>query len=313
LFDILCQIDIFPTLDMLYCLPVSPLQLRIVPGKGLHRKKAKFLQEFSQSGLIILPSTETTTDVSDFQLIKVDWESFEETLHPKTLMKICLRKQECLLININKSPKKPSFAINYNNYMSLIGKLEHNPNPLQGWTETSLDTQETIELGSASSTQYYLCERCDYMVWHGNALFSTLRQVACAIQNLHDMGYCHWFINPLTIRQRAGAFTDPDTVLVLPALTPAYSRFIYSFIPNEHREFIAPEVKRHIKEGSSVDNLFAADVCSFSKIIIAKLMGTQEKVELGALREAAARGSNTDWQLRPPLSELSAHLAEIPL
>ena len=318
LFDILCSVDIYPTMDMLYCSSTSPLQLRMVPDKGLHRDRTEFLQNFSQLELIKASLTDTSLDVTNSDLVRLNWESFEvpilTSLETTVLVKIGLGEQKCLLYSISlvRSPKKPSFTVNYSNYMSLMGRLKANPNPLLGWTEAQLNMQETTELESTSSPQYFLCERYDYVIWRGNALFSTLRQVALAIQDLHSMGYCHWFISPLTIRQQdRKRCASSETVLVLPTLTPTYSGFIYSFIPWKFRNFIAPEAKQHIKEGIPVYDLFAVDVYSFCQVIIEMLKAYLERVELQALREVVTRGSSTDWRLRPSLSDVTAQLKEI--
>jgi hypothetical protein len=323
LFDLLCPVDIYPTMSMLYCSSMSPLQLRIVPDKGILRDRTEFLQHFSQLGLSIATIMETSLNLANSELFNINWDLFEVPLwtglETTMLAKIDLGQQTCFLyrISIDRSPKKPSFTVNYSNYKSQMGTLKANPNPLQGWTEGRLDILETTDLESTSNMHYFLCERYDYVIWKGNALFSTLRQVASAIQDLHSMGYCHWFISLLTIRQqnrdRGDASAGPDTVLVLPTLTPAYSGFIDSFIPRKYKDFIAPEAKQHIKEGIPVYDLFAADVYSFCRVILEKLQKSLERVELQALREVVTRGSSTDWRLRPSLSDVIARLNEIRL
>lgn len=94
--------------------------------------------------------------------------------------------------------------------------------------------------------------------------------------------------------------------MVLPTLAPDYSRFIYSFLPRQYAHFIAPEARRKINEGISVEDVFAADVYSLSVVIASKLGASLESRE--ELREVVTRGQSKYWEERPALSEVSAAL-----
>lgn len=319
LFDTLAQIGIFPTINMIFCSATSPIQLVLVPGKGLHRNREQFLSDLAETGIGTLSLEKSTTNFSDSESIRMDWNLFEvptrTSLDGILLSKVGLGSQDCLLYLLQESPRKPAFASDFANYTSARGRLESYPNALQGWTEapqllaslekpTDLDETAGSEETAASDTslgpQYYICERYEYMMWRGNEIVQTLCQVGSNLQTMHSEGYCHWFISPLTIRQhyRGGG----EVVVVLPTLQPAFSAFIYSFIPAFYRKFIAPEAKKQIKEGILVESLFAADVYSLCRVIASKLKVSSA---LPALQETVARGLSEDWRERPALSEVN--------
>jgi hypothetical protein len=146
------------------------------------------------------------------------------------MLKARIGAQKCLLYRIDETLKPASFTEIYRSYRSEMGKLKSYPNPLQGLTEAPENMQEEAFL---PDFQYFLCERYDYELWEGKVLLPILCQVASEIQDLHNMGLCHWFLILLTIWQKPQERNKaPETVVVLPTLAPDYSRFIYSFLDN---------------------------------------------------------------------------------
>lgn len=310
LFDVLKRMSLFPTIDMLFVSPLCPIQLCIVPGIGLHRDKFAFLKDFIRYQTHISFYIEIAENSVDCELFRLNWDMFDIPISlDSMLMTTRLGSQEYLLYNLRESPKRLIFTMKYENYTSEMRKLKRYPNQLMGWTEAPAYIQKTA--WREKTSPYYLCEQYDFaMVDSKNDPLATLRQVARAIIDLHNCGLFHLFISPLTIRQRAKANTAAEIVLVLPALTHNYIRFVYSFIPNEYQEFIAPEVKRQIKERISVGNMMAADVFSFSQVIKLKLGVLLETVALRELKEVVLKGIEENWHLRPSLSEVSAQLVE---
>ena len=304
MFSTMGEIGIFPTFDMIFCSANSPIQLILVPGKGLHQNREMFLQNLTQSGLSMLSYEKKTTNNQDCLLMGLNWDLFEvptsTSLDEILLGKVKLGAQDCLLYRLNESPRKPEFAENFANYASAMGRLKTYPNALQGWTEAPADLLENTVPESSLGSQYYLCEHYEYIIWRGNDLIATLCQVGSLLQALHSQGDCHWFISPLTIRQQYRG--SRETAVVLPTLKPVFSGFIYSFLPKKYHKFIAPEVKRYIKEGMPVGSIYAADVYSFCQVVASKVTISPEKTELQALGEAVTRGRGEEWRDRPALN-----------
>lgn len=310
----LLPFHIFPTLSMIYCQLTPVLRLCIVPNADLHSESLRFTREMTEFLQIMLTDKCTMSDINQ-RILNSDY--FDTTI--KTciagiiIAKSRLGGDECLLYRIDGLPRTRRFMWSLQLYTSLMESLDLKKNPILGWTELSfLD-----EADEADESVYYLCERCNYRLWREDALISVLIQATLLVKTLHKGCFCHWFVNPMTIRQagkgilpgvsRQSTAEDTDVTVVLPCIIPSLSGFIFSVIPKPYHRFIAPEVKRYITEDILVEDIFAADVYSLSQVIYEKLRNSLEtRVELRTLRELLMRGRAEDPKLRPGLREVLA-------
>ena len=278
LYTCLVPVEVFPTLDMIFCKHNCSMPLRIVPGVGLHRDKSRFLGELVAFGLVKLANSVYSSSTGD--ITELNWSYFETPLpcEVNEIVLAALGGQKCLLYRLPEEPT-PSFASNYNLYTSLLGQSQTHPNPLLGWTQ-------------GPGSIFYLCERYDSEFTP--CTLPVLSKAARELQRLHTAGYCHWFLSPVTIRAHG--------VLVLPCLSPALSPLVCSFLPEYCQAYVAPEVKCYLREGLPVTDRFAADVYSLCQVLASFDLSN-------ALRAVVARGRCEDWRLRPILSEVMEELS----
>jgi len=296
---------------MLYCQVTPAPRLFIVPGAELHFDGDRFSNEMI--GFMEDLSTEKSTLDSSQGCLNSDYFDLpvRTDLSGIVISKIRMGAENCLMYRIHISPRTVTFTRWYQLYTSMQESIDLKKNPLLGWTESSLFEQEEEEVSGAPI--YYLCERYDYSIWRGELTIHDILQVATTLEALHKDQFCHWFVSPLTIRHSRKGI-GPDIALVLPCIAPYFSSFISSVIPKPCRKFIAPEVKRYIKEGISVRDILAADVYSLCQVIYEKLKASLEsRVELTDLLEVVTRGRAENPELRPALREVFARLEKLRL
>lgn len=301
LYHNMVTIEVFPTLDMIFCQSNCSMPLRIVPHATFHSDKSLFLAEIVAFGLQQLGNVENLAIIDD--IVELNWGYLDKPsrFEADGMVVATLGEQRCLLYPLSKSPATSLFARNYCCYKSLLGHLKDYPNPLQGWTEAPADLCNAED---PLDSQYYMCERYDYELTTLTAL-SVVSKAAKELEQLHAAGYCHWFISPVTIRT-AG---NQEIAIVLPCLSPAFSSFIFSFLPEQGRAFIAPEVRRYLSEGVTVADPYSADVYSLCRVISSHFGVLLESTSaLGALRDLVIRGTNEKSRLRPLLREVISQL-----
>lgn len=275
LYTHLVPVEVFPTMDMVFCMHNCSMPLRIVPGVGLHRDKSRFLGELVAFGLAQLSNLNDFSPAGD--ITELNWSYFE-TPRPcevDGMMRADLGGQRCLLYPLKEEPNV-SFSTDYSLYTSLLGQIQTYPNPLLGWTK---------------GPRHYLCERYDSELTP--CTVPVLSKAARQLQQLHTAGYCHWFLSPVTIRV--------DGVLVLPCLSPRFSSLVCSVLPECCLAYLAPEVKRYLKEDLPVTDGFAADVYSLCQLFASASLSR-------ALRAVVDRGKCEDWRFRPTLDEVMKEL-----